>query len=168
MSTSTTFRYHTEHIHGAEIEKPLPKKLHAMVQRFLLLWFTKLLQDPNLSDLYDCLAELNVICSAERIVPDVTLFKRKAHFIDGDLAEPPLLAVEISSPGQSFSSLLEKCEILANQGTPTCWIILPEKRQAWIFSDFTLVQVTGTLDCHFSIPGLPLTEIWTMLEKDGQ
>ncbi len=84
----------------------------------------------NLPQAYESLAELNVICSAERIVSDVTVFLQTAQFIDGDLASPPALAVEISSPKQNFSDLLEKCESLLAAGAAMCWIVDPERRQA--------------------------------------
>ena len=61
MST-TTFRYHTEIIRGVEIEKPLPEKWHALVQKFLLLWLERELP-PD----YQCLPELNVICACGHV-----------------------------------------------------------------------------------------------------
>jgi Uma2 family endonuclease len=165
MSTpSFVFRYHTELIDGREIEKPLPTKLHAIVQKFLMFWLQQILPAS-----YDYLPELRVICAAEGIVPDLAVFRRNAKFLEGHLAEPPELAVEIGSPGQPFSKLLEKCEKLAAAGAPLCWIVLPEKRQAFSFADFSLTEEKDVLRLSIASTrtvGLPLAELWAELDKD--
>ncbi len=51
--------YHTEFIDGQEVQKPLPKKLHALIQKFLLLALNRALPRD-----YEVLPELNVLCGA--------------------------------------------------------------------------------------------------------
>ncbi len=149
MATPTAFTYHTELINGQEIEKPLGKKTHAYIQSVLMrLLF-------GLSELKDylILPELNVLCNInhqDRIVPDIAIVPKKAQYRDGDLLDPPVLAIEIISPGQSFDDLLDKCERLCVSGTPTCWIMLPAKRQAWIYSSDGILRRSGVL--HFDLP----------------
>jgi hypothetical protein len=48
--------YHTELIDGHEIEKPLPNKLHALIQRYLMLLLNRDLHSGLLA-----LSELNVL-----------------------------------------------------------------------------------------------------------
>lgn len=78
----------------------------------------------------------------------------------------PVLAVEISSPKQDFSDLIEKCESLLAAGAPVCWIVDPEKRQAWIFSHLGLTDAQNTLDVDLSSSSLslPLAEMWAKLD----
>jgi len=99
--------YHTELIDGCEVEKPLPKNLHAFIQTFL---GAALL--ARLPRRYRAATELNVLCGADRLVPDVTVMERSARYENGDLADPPVLAVEIMSPGQTLSDLVDRCERL--------------------------------------------------------
>jgi Uma2 family endonuclease len=116
------------------------------------------------------LPELRVICSAEGIVPDLVVFRRNALFVEDHLADPPELAVEIGSPGQPFSKLVENCEKLITGGTPLCWIILPEKRQAFSFANFSLTERTMSLELHLPSTEMfvfSLAELWAELEKNG-
>jgi len=163
---NAAFQYHTETMAGIEIQKPFPKKLHALIQMYLLI-----LLKSTLPQEYRVLPELNVICSGDRIVPDLTVYAgaaahaRGAKFEDGDLVDAPLLAVEIASPGQAFSDLLSKCERLVNAGTPMTWIILPEKRQGWTFSASGLAQATDKLRaCSIEIS---LAEMWDQMDKEN-
>jgi len=102
--------YHKELIDGREIEKPLPKNLHAFIQIFL---GAALL--ARLSRSYRAATELNVVCGSDRLVPDVLVAERSARYENGDLADPPVLAVEIMSPGQDLSDLFSKCERLLQE-----------------------------------------------------
>ena len=79
---------------------------------------------------YRVLSELNVLCGDDRLVPDITVARRNAKYRDGDLADPASLCIEIFSPGQTFSTLLDRAERLVKAGTPVCWLIWPERRQA--------------------------------------
>jgi Uma2 family endonuclease len=153
--------YHTELIDGREVEKPLPKKLHARVQAFLVRILGMKLERP-----YEALPELNVLCGEDRLVPDITLTKRSAVYKDGDLAEPPLLAVEIMSPGQTLSNLVDKCERLHKAGAPQCWIVWPERRQAWIFTpvSFETAKENLTASLDGSVLEVSLAEMWSELE----
>jgi Uma2 family endonuclease len=156
--------YHVELIDGIEIEKPLPKKFHAIIQRFLLLVLTR-----DLPKLYIAMPELNVKCGADRLVPDVCVIERAALLnSDSDDIEAPRLAVEILSPGQNLSNVLDKCERLLRHGTGLCWIISPEQRQAWMYrhdhhnSDFALEAAQEKLagDTIF----ISLADMWAELE----
>jgi len=162
--------YHRELIDGREIQKPLPKNLHAFIQTYLLQWFGR-----ELPKQYRVASELNVICGSDRLVPDVILTTRNAHYVDGDLVDPPLLAVEIMSPGQTLSDLLNKCERMLATGTPICWVIWPERREAWTYTrDEALREATRILSVALpnSASGseveylrIPLAEMWAELSE---
>src|SRR5581483_7378335 len=123
--------YHLELIDGREIEKPLPEKLHAIIQSYL----SRAL-GSSLPRAVQVLSELNVLCGRnheDRLVPDITIAARNAAYRDGDLLDSAILCVEILSPGQALSNLFDKAERLLIAGTPVCWIIWPESRQAWVY-----------------------------------
>jgi hypothetical protein len=51
MSTAATFEYHTEIIGGQDVQKPLPKTLHAIVQARLSVPLVSLAQEKKSLDL---------------------------------------------------------------------------------------------------------------------
>ena len=153
--------YHKELIDGREIEKPLPKNLHAFIQTFL---GAALL--ARLPRSYRAATELNVVCGSDRLIPDVLVAERSARYENGDLADPPVLAVEIMSPGQDLSELFDKCERLHKTGTPQCWVIWPERRQAWIFTPVSLEAAKEKLTATIGDSSLEisLAEMWAELD----
>lgn len=163
MPVFTEPAYHTEFIDGREIQKPLPKNLHAFIQSFLLQWCGR-----ELPKQYRVVSELNVICGHDRLVPDAVVIPRSARFVDGDLADPALLAIEIMSPGQTLSDLLDRCERLVKAGTPVCWIIWPERRKAWTYtSEETLKEDSKALRMMLMDEplDLSLSEMWAELPE---
>ncbi len=154
--------YHLERIDGQEIQKPLPKKLHFLIERYLVLILTR-----DLPSRYLAGPELNVLCGQDRLVPDITVVDRDARYEDGDLADPPLLAVEILSPGQTVGQLFDKADRLVRAGAPLCWVIWPERRQAWTYSSDLLNEPREYLTASFpngSRIEIRLDEMWAELD----
>ena len=168
---ATEWRYHTELIDGREVEKHTPKKLHATIQKYLLLLLSR-----ELPAEYEVLPELDVLTGGitaagrrEHIVPDLVIVKREASYTDGQLADAPLLGVEILSPGQTIDQVFVRAARILNLGTPIAWAIWPERRRAWEYGLADLVEQQEAL--HFSFPdggqtlSIPLNEIWAELDK---
>lgn len=164
MSTVLTQpAYHLELIDGREIEKPVPKELHAIIQTFLI----EALRIRLSKQKYRVLSELNVLCGDDRLVPDITVARRNAKYRDGDLADPALLCIEIFSPGQTFSSLIDRVERLLRAGTPLCWLIWPERRQAWMYTAERLSEagekLTASVGDEDSME-ISVAEMWAELD----
>ena len=158
--------YHLELIDGREGQKPLPEKLHSMIQAFLIQWFGR-----ELSKEYRALSELNVLCGPDRLVSDVTVTLRNSRYSDGDLADAPALCVEILSPGQTVGDLFDKANRLVKSGTSTCWVIWPERHKAWIYTSADLIEAAEVLDATLpDAEGEPrslqvrVAEMWAELE----
>ena len=185
MSTTMTREsYLVELIAGREVEKPLPKKLHIWIQTYLIVKLSALLAER-----YMAMPELNVLTGGktadgrrEYIIPAVTVAPRSAAYSDGDLAEAPLLGVEILSPGQTIGDLFTRAERLLRLGCPMVWVVWPEKRKAWEYSmdpgrsaadrDYVLEEVQKQLTLRFlSGEGeavsvnIPVAEMWAELDK---
>lgn len=143
MSTVlTTPQYHVELIDGREVEKPLPKKLHVRIQKYLIVELTR-----QLPHRYEVLPELNILTGGrtpegrrEYIVPDLTVVAAGMKYEDGDLAESPIWGVEILSPGQAIDDLFVRAGRLLKLGSPLAWVIWPEKRKAWEYRPDDLIQ----------------------------
>ena len=106
------------------------------------------------------------MCGSDRLVPDVLVAERSARYENGDLADPPVLAVEIMSPVQDLSDLFNKCERLYKTGTLQCWVIWPEWRQAWIFTPVALEAARENLTATIGDRSLEisLAEMWAELD----
>ena len=171
MSTTITEPvYHVELIDGCEIEKPLPKKLHFLVERYLVLVLSRILPDRYIAG-----PELNVLTGGrtpdgrrEYIVPDVVVVDRAAKYEEGDLAEAPVLGVEILSPGQNIGDLFVRAERLLKLGCPMVWVVWPEKRQAWEYSTDSLREATTTLSRRLTLEDVvvevELAGLWAALD----
>jgi Uma2 family endonuclease len=127
-----------EYIDGVLRPKPLPTKLHALIE-FLLV---AILRRQGV----DALAEVSVRLSNTRVlVPDVIAAPR---IQDPYPTEPVTLCVEILSPDDRLSAAFAKCEEYRSWGVPYCWVIDPVKQTAWEYhsgSDPARIERDGTL-----------------------
>jgi Uma2 family endonuclease len=116
-----TEKPYCEYVDGVLHPKPMPTKLHALVQYLLIT----LLRKQGL----DALSEVTVRLSATKfLIPDVVA----APTLQSPYpTEPVLLCVEILSPEDRVGAMLAKCELYHAWGVPFCWIIDPEKQTAW-------------------------------------
>ncbi len=151
-----------ELIDGIPVQKPLPKKLHARIQAYLVR-----ILGNDLPEIYDVLSELNVLAGNDRLIPDVTVTTREALYVEGDLSDAPLLTVEILSPGQNVSSLFDKANRLIRAGTSTSWIIWPERRKAWMYTADDLEEANEVLFAPLqgaSMARVELAPMWARLD----
>ena len=167
-----TPQYHVELIDGREVEKPLPKKLHVMIQTYLLIVLNRAFEER-----YFAYPELNFLTGGrtpegrrEYIVPDLVVVTPSSKYEDGDLAEPPIWGVEILSPGQTIGDLFHRAERLLRLGCPLVWVIWPEKRRAWEYwsnlSDLEeqRSELKGQLPDGEEIR-ISLAEMWATLDR---
>ncbi len=168
------YRYHVELVNGREIEKPMPKKLHILIQRYLTLALTSLLPSG-----FGPMPELDIITGGqtkdgrrEYIIPDLVVVRDDAPYIEGMLAVPPLLGVEILSPGQTITELFGRADRLVKIGAQNVWIIWPEKRRAWEVGADRIDERRDKL--MLSLPAgtepecvdIRLAEMWKVLDQE--
>lgn len=122
----------------------MPKRLHALVQQRIIVLLTR---ELGLDLVLPELAVALLDGEGRNIVPDVVALGASTQFKQGVLVTGADLAVEIMSPKQQFSQLVEKCErLLASGLVPTCWIIWPEKGAAYTYDlQRGLVQATTAI-----------------------
>ena len=116
----------------AERGKPMPSLNHAIVQKRLLV---KL--DSTYGEQFEVLPEVNVAVTPKRDrVPDLTICKEAAFSPGHDrphLTEPPLCVIEILSPKQNLSELINKSTEYFEMGVPSYWLVIPELRTVHVF-----------------------------------
>jgi Uma2 family endonuclease len=136
--------------------KPMPSKLHGIIQQFLGMelgaYYPK----------YLTFQELTLEIDDEgAVTPDVCVYQHKAIDYEQDetrVTEPPLIAIEIVSPSQALNELVSKGRRLIRAGTRSAWIVQPSVR--------TVTVLTGERDVKTYERGETLHDPSTGIEID--
>lgn len=145
-----------EYWDGVAIQKSVPKKLHAALQ-FLI---ATMLVDLG----FKVYPELEVRMSPTwQPIPDVVAHHES---VQGDyVTEPVDVIVEILSPDDRMSIVLQKCERYSNLGMRAILVFDPVYEKAWIWDRATagLSSVPGyTFDNRAH---LDISEVWSRLKQ---
>jgi len=114
--------------------KPMPSKLHSVVQTNLIGRF--LSYRPELQ----VLSELTLRLGDRDLTPDLCLYRDLDVDFSRDetqVTDPPLLAVEIASPTQGIQALVDTAQFLLNHGVASCWVVQPQLQTVTIFTPDT-------------------------------
>ena len=102
-------------------------------------------------DKYDVLPELEFELAEGRLKPDVAIVPRQHYNYQRDVlrvVQPPVTAIEIISPTQSFDALVEKIQAqYLPSGVKSAWLVLPRVASIYLFLPGQPPQAftTGTL-----------------------
>ncbi len=132
--------------------KPMPSKLHSLVQTNLIIVLSRF--RPS----YHALSELSLHLADRDVTPDISVYGD----IDLDFAqdevhmtEPPLLTVEIASPTQGVQPLIDKIRFLLGEGVQSCWLVQPQLRTITVYHG--AMQHTTYADGSVTDPNLDIT-----------
>jgi len=95
-------------------------------------------------------------------VPDIAILSKTAPNFKKDIIaypKPPLCTIEILSPTQSLTELTSKAEEYFKYGVKSCWIVLPEFKNIYVYTtpdEYEIFKATDTLkdknlDLSFSL-----------------
>ena len=103
-------------------------------------------------DRYDILPELEFELSAGRLKPDVAILPRLTYDWEADVIrypDPPITAIEILSPTQSFDSLVAKIrQQYFPSGVKSAWLVLPAGRTIYLLLPGQPMQVVSAGNLH--------------------
>jgi Uma2 family endonuclease len=119
--------------------KPMPSKLHGYVQLKLGTWL-----EVTYGDKYTLFSELNLDLDDWESVPDISIYPKMEIDFSEDavrMTEPPLCAIEILSPTQSFQELIDKAKSYFGHGVKSCWLVIPGVKNVYVFSGPTQYQI---------------------------
>jgi len=142
----------SEYIKGEIFQKALGTKLHGRLQGRLI----RLLFRWEELGLGVTIPEQSLLLSADVIlIPDVCVLTADNVEV-GVVTQPPLLCIEILSPSDRFAYTARKCKQYLDWGVPTCWILDPEAREAWVSDSAGLHPVAegGALEAGFILLGI--------------
>jgi Uma2 family endonuclease len=141
----TTYRPDQEYVDGELLERNVGKWDHARIQALLCMWFGRHESEWNVI----VATELRVQVSPTRIrIPDVCLVSNGPH--PPVLVEPPILAIEILSPDDTYAAMTQRCNDFIRMGVQTLWIVDPSNRTGhmWVngaWTESSLLSVPGSL-----------------------
>lgn len=109
-----------ELLDGVPLQKPMPTIFHSVLQKRL----TALID--NLEGAYEAFPELRCVLSDCSVVPDVVVVRRdRLPKENGPFRGAPDWAIEVLSPDQSMTRLIEKLQICLQEGMRLGWIVDP-------------------------------------------
>lgn len=149
-----------EYIDGVVRQKVAAKPVHASIAFFL----AKVLDDfARRRRLGVVLPDARFVVPNWSPVPDVLFYRKerlRTRQAPPDFMEPPDLAIEVMSPGQTLSSQMQKCLDLLQQGTARALLINHEEEAVFAFRpDQPLKVLRGDdrIDLDDLLPGFELT-----------
>lgn len=164
----------SEYIDGCIYQKPMPKGKHSAIQTFLAPMIDRVGIPQRIARAF---TELRCTFGGRSIVPDITVFSWKRIPLDanGEIENefkiPPDWTIEILSPEQSSSRVINNILFCLNQGTELGWFIDPQERIIMTFrpgQQPEIKQEQDNLPVLSYLGGLQLTvqEIFNCLRLD--
>ena len=158
----TTYRPDVEYLNGELREKAGVGFAHGETQGFLFQWFSQHYQEWNIR----CALEARVQVSPTQVrLPDVVVIAAPER-TQGALENPPLIAIEVLSPADTYLELKARAADLAAMGVPNIWLIDEQARTAevWAAESWHL-QKTTRLEAVNSPVYLDLSWLWQQLDQ---
>jgi Uma2 family endonuclease len=148
---------------GAVTQKMSPTGPHSVLQTDLATAFNLFAVPRRLGR---ALSEFRTIFAGSSFVPDVSIYRWERIPADehGDIAtyslEPPDIAVEIISPGQTLKELVERCRWYVEHGVRAALLVHPRRRWVRIFRpgrELGPLKGSDRIDLGDALPGFELT-----------
>ena len=166
----------SEYVCGEVVQKPMPTKNHSIIQRLLSFVFTAFLRAHPIAEggtEWRCI--FGPTGEEWGRVPDFVLVRlERSRDTGGD--EPfrgaPDFAVEILSPDDRMSDVMDKVRFYLENGVRLVWLIDPRTRTVLVWSSWTaprLFTEDDTLDGGDVLPGFstPVRDILPPLDEHG-
>jgi Uma2 family endonuclease len=136
-----------EYVRGEIVERSMPVYVHGKLQGKLSHRFWQL---PDSLQLFPCSETRMRLAPDLYRIPDVAVFAGEEP-TEPVPSHPPLVAIEIISPDDRYSELVEKLAEYGKWGVPNIWVVDPDRRTFAIYEAGTLRAVT-----QLTLPGYPL------------
>ena len=160
---ASTYEPDLEYLNGELKERPMVMTAHGALQSFLSQWFANHRKEWGIR----VAVEARTRVSSTRVrLPDVVVGPRGRW--PQTLVEPPLIVIEILSPSDTASELVEKIDDYLTMGVPNIWIIDESKRAGFVIRSDAPAQPVQ----RFEVAGTPiyveLPEIFKSLDEDDE
>ena len=156
----------SEYIDGNIYQKPMPKGKHSRLQTYLVTEINRVATPKHLACAF---TELRCSFGGRSLVPDITVFSWERIPLDenGEIKNEfeisPDWTIEILSPGQSSTRIINNILFCLNQGTKLGWFIDPQERLIIIFRPGVQPEVKENQDI---LPVLSFLEDFQLSVQD--
>lgn len=151
-----------EFVDGRIEERNLGEKEHSIIQRYLTVLFAIKRAEWGV----EVFPELRTQTKARNFrVPDVLVVRAEEKF-ERYVTQPPLIAIEVLSPEDTMTAMRAKAAEYRQFGVENIWIVDPEARIAFRYTDGSLEEVNSG---ELVVPGTPirvvLSEMFAELDR---
>lgn len=131
---ATAYRPDADFIDGRLIERPRPQLPHSICQRELVITLAALKKTLGIA----VYPEPRIQVAPTRFrIPDIAVTLTPAPKHPTHLITPPFLCIEIQSPEDSFTSMMDRVADYQRFAVPHIWVIDPEQKSGWIWTATT-------------------------------
>lgn len=126
----------SEYINGEIYQKPMPQGKHSRIQARLSMAINQVAEEQQLAAAF---TELRCTFGGRSIVPDIAVFGWERIPLDanGEIENAVPIApdwtIEILSPDQNISRVIEKILLCLNYGAKLGWLIDPQEKLVLVF-----------------------------------
>jgi len=154
---SSSYDPDCDYVDGEVLERNLGEYDHAKLQKKLILYFGN--RESELGILV--VPEQRVQVSATRFrVPDVCVLQGKEPD-EQIFTKPPFLCIEILSPQDTMTRMLERIHDYLNFGVPNVWVLDPHAKRAYGYTASGMQEATdGVLRTQHPDIAVPLAELF--------
>ena len=126
----TSYRPDRELIDGELLEKPVPARIHSLVQAMIIHWFAMHMKEWSIAPESEVRTRVR---AANYRLPDVALTPFATTFTKTQ-NEPPIAVIEIVSDDDRPADLRKRAADLRAMGVRDIWLIDPEARTAGVWT----------------------------------
>jgi Uma2 family endonuclease len=136
-----------EYVDGEIVERTLPNFIHGKTQWRLsgLIW-----ELSKTLPFHGCTEVRSRVHPTRVRIPDVAIYAG-AEPTESVPTQPPLVAIEILSPDDRYSELMQKFEEYNAWGVRHIWLVDPESRKLKVYADGALSEVSALTIPEFDV-----------------
>jgi Uma2 family endonuclease len=156
----------SEYIDGKIYQKPMPQGKHSSLQTRFPAVINQVAEPQQLASAF---IELRVTFGKRSLVPDISVFEWDRIPLDANgevenkIEIAPDWVIEILSPDQTSTRVIEKIIFCLKNGTKLGWFIDPEERLMMVF---TPNQLPTTMEGEDRLPVLSVLGDWQLSVAD--
>ena len=113
-------------------KKGMGSKHHSIIQGNLIIQLAF-----KYLEVYQAIPELSLDLNGKEKVPDLSIYKKDSISYGEDeirMTNLPLCAVEILSPKQALSDLVDKSDVYFDAGISSYWLVVPQLQSIYVYS----------------------------------